>query len=403
MGMDQKMESMEVLLNARANHAELQNSVEILIAEKKHQKKAHQNLLNELDRKEKEFENLKIENYKIQNKVKKIEEENEELMLRLKIMQIDGRLKEMEILLRHKQSNDALQNNMDTLKDECDALQSKSDKMKNEYQKLQKKHERDRQCRAEEEDEKIERQYVLEQQLKQEKDAHSATMDKYIQLEDEMDTVHINLNKMRTSQLDITQERDSNMSALKTNIFDLNEEIKAKQQKLEYSHSRINELEDENKEYEQAMNELKLQIVSEEEDNQKDRALRVRRMSACVHILEGKEYELDEAIKTSECFSDQRDELKLHIQAMTHMIDCVVNENLNLWQKINKMEMQLENSEDNEGNNALYNDLIAMKKDYGIYRAERDQIRTEWNELKAKYKMDQLRFAKEEEEAAYNG
>merc|ERR1712228_1021876 len=128
--MDQKMESMEVLLNARANHAELQNSVEILIAEKKHQKKAHQNLLNELDRKEKEFENLKIENYKIQNKVKKIEEENEELMLRLKIMEIDGRLKEMEILLRHKQSNDALQNNMDTLKDECDALQSKSDKMK---------------------------------------------------------------------------------------------------------------------------------------------------------------------------------------------------------------------------------------------------------------------------------
>merc|ERR1712176_1679365 len=116
---------------------------------------------------------------------------------------------------------------------------------------------------------------------------------------------------------------------------------------------------------------------------------------------EGKENEFNEATKTSECFSDQANELKLHIQAMSDMLDCAVNENLNLWQTINEMEMQLEDMEDNKENNVLYDNLISMKRDYGIYRAERDEMRTDWRRLQAKYRSDQVRFLKEEEEATH--
>merc|ERR1712173_104332 len=42
-----------------------------------------------------------------------------------------------------------------------------------------------------------------------------------------------------------------------------------------------------------------------------------------------------------------------------------------------------------------------MKRDYGIYRAGRDEMRTDWKRLQAKYRSDQVRFLKEEEEATH--
>merc|ERR1712232_432737 len=114
---------------------------------------------------------------------KRIEEQNEELLLRLKIKEIDGRVKEMEIMLQHKQNSKELQKEMDALKAQSDALND-------EYLALQQQHQRDRRARAEEEDEKMERQFVLEQQLKTEQDAHAVTMHEYVKLGDAMDSVH---------------------------------------------------------------------------------------------------------------------------------------------------------------------------------------------------------------------
>ena len=170
----------------------MQNDVDLLLAEKKQEQQAHARIVSSLEQKEKEFESLKIETYKLSNKMKKVEEENEELQLRIKIMQIDNRVNEMELSMQHKQSNDELQNNLNALHEQLESA-------KTEYEELHQKHQRDQQLRLEEEDEKTERQLILEEQLKQEREAHSATQQKCTRLEDKMGDVANDLKKIGQS------------------------------------------------------------------------------------------------------------------------------------------------------------------------------------------------------------
>eukprot|EP01083_Nonionella_stella_P074334 201592_1 len=186
------------------------------------------------------------------------------------------------------------------------------------------------------------------QQLKQEKDAHFETLDKYTKLRDQVDTARFDLKKARTSSADFEYRSGSRIEQLESEVIDLNDAFKDEEEKLEKSKSVIMTLRKENRELEEELS--KLNDKMEENERQIGEEMMKIMHVLCRHSYEGKrrgvmeigEELMNVAKDVKRCIEILEHQFKAETKCKINSIKNINTEMEQLRKVIKSQQMQLE-------------------------------------------------------------